>query len=172
MALFQKAVHPYGQNLLPSISPSVFKKHRWFDAPKQGCLERWRMTLIVSPNGLYFHASKCFLQVGVIYFFIFPKWRISQMLERNAYLISKYSRNLQYFTLICMYLTPGLTEFILIRIHSLPTKTGYNWYNAMCYSSAAHFHHHVAFPLSQQTYTQHWPSLCGLDMHYTSNYSS
>lgn len=75
------------------------------------------------------------------------------MLERNSYLIFKYSLNLQNLSLICMYLTPGLTEFILIRIHSLPTITGYNWYNALRYSSAARFHHHPAFTLSQKKYT-------------------
>ncbi len=165
MALFQKAVYPYGQNLLPSISPSAFQKHRWFDAPKQDCFVRWRMTLIVSPNGLYFHASKHFLRVCVNYFF---QMKNISMLEQNSYLISKYSLNLQHLTLICMYLTPGLTEFILIRIHSLPTITGI----MRCVT-----HQQPTFIIVIRPShcpckcTPHWPSLDGLDFHYSSNSS-
>lgn len=161
----KKAVYPYGQNSLPSISPSVFQKHRWFDAPKQDCFVRWSMTLIVSPNGLYFHASKHFLRVGVNYYFF--KWRISQCWNKT-HLISKYSLNLQYLTLICMYLTPGLTEFILIKIHSLPTITG-----IICCVT----HQQPTFIIIIRPShcpckgIPHWPSLDGLDLHYSSNSS-
>lgn len=82
----------------------------------------------------------------LIYLFIFQMENIS-MLERNSYLISKYSLNLQYHSLICMCLTLGLTEFIPIRIQRLPTITGYNWYNTLCYSSSAHFHFHHHHPV-------------------------
>lgn len=47
------------------------------------------------------------------------------------HLISKYIPNLQNVTLISMYLTPGLNEFINIKIHSLPTTTDYNCYNVL-----------------------------------------
>lgn len=73
----------------------------------------------------------------------FPEWSLFSyrhtifLLVGINYLISKYSLYLQYFTLICMYLTSGLTEFILIRIHSLPTITGYNWYKALLLISSA-----------------------------------
>lgn len=45
------------------------------------------------------------------------------MLEQKSYLILN-SVHLQDFTLICMYLTPGLNELISIRI---PSLLNYNW---------------------------------------------
>lgn len=87
-------------NLDSSVS---ILKNKQFDAREENCFPEW---------SLFSYRQTIFLLVGI-----------------ND-LISKYSLNLQYFTLICMYLTSGLTEFILIRIHSLPTITGYNWYEA------------------------------------------
>lgn len=120
----------------PCVRTDTPQLHRWLDEP--ACL-------MDSSNGLLFLASKHFLRGGFNCFF--SQMKNISTLERTSYLISKYSLNLQHLALICMCLTPGLTQFILITIHSLSTVTGYNRHNVLLL---------ICSPLSsssQQAYT-------------------
>lgn len=108
----ENMIHAYGQTLLSYTDGSMNQP-----------------ALMDSSNGLLFLASKHFLRGGFNCFF--SQMKNISTLERTSYLISKYSLNLQHLALICMCLTPGLTQFILITIHSLSTVTGYNRHNVL-----------------------------------------